>query len=39
MKRMVSYKLKADRVAENERLAEAVFEALKAARPSGLRRY
>ena len=37
MKHMVSYKLKADRVAENERLAEAVFEALKEARPSGLR--
>jgi quinol monooxygenase YgiN len=37
MKHMVSYKLKADRVAENERLAEAVFEALKKARPCGLR--
>jgi hypothetical protein len=37
MKHMVSYKLKAARVAENERLAEAVFEALKKARPSGLR--
>jgi hypothetical protein len=37
MKHMVSYKLKADRVAENERLVEAVFEALKEARPQGLR--
>ena len=37
MKHMVSYKLKADRVAENERLAEAVFEALKETQPSGLR--
>ena len=37
MKHMVSYKLKADRVAENERLAVAVYDALKQARPSGLR--
>jgi hypothetical protein len=36
MKHMVSYKLKADRVAENERLAVAVYDALKQARPSGL---
>ena len=37
MKHMVSYKLKADRVAENERLVQAVFEALKQQRPQGLR--
>lgn len=37
MKHMVSYKLKADRVAENERYVAAVFEALKQTRPSGLR--
>ena len=37
MKHMVSYKLKADRVAENERLVVAVFEALHRARPPGLR--
>jgi hypothetical protein len=37
MEHMVRYKLKADRVSENERLVEAVFEALKQARPSGLR--
>ncbi|MGZ5248929.1 MAG: hypothetical protein ACXWIQ_01745 [Caldimonas sp.] len=37
MKHMVSYTLKADRVAENERLARAVFEALREARPAGLR--
>ena len=37
MKHMVSYKLKADRVSENVRLVEAVFEALKQAQPSGLR--
>src|SRR6266850_2295441 len=37
MKHMVSYKLKPDRIAENERLVAAVFEALKQARPSGLR--
>ena len=36
MKHMVSYTLKADRVAENERLAAAVYEALKQARPPGL---
>lgn len=34
---MVSYTLKPDRVAENERLARAVYEALAAARPAGLR--
>jgi hypothetical protein len=37
MKHMVSYKLKADQVTENERLVAAVFEALKQARPAGLR--
>jgi len=37
MKHMVSYTLKADRVAENERLAAAVYDALKQARPPGLR--
>jgi hypothetical protein len=37
MKHMVSYKLKPDRVAENERLAAAVYDALKQARPPGLR--
>jgi hypothetical protein len=36
MKHMVSYKLKADRVAENERYVTTVFEALKLARPPGL---
>ena len=34
---MVSYKVKADRVAENERAAAAVYEALRTARPVGLR--
>jgi hypothetical protein len=34
---MVSYKLKPDRVAENEGLVAAVFEALRQARPAGLR--
>ena len=34
---MVSYKLKADRVAENERYVVAVFEALREAAPPGLR--
>ena len=33
----VSYTLKPDRVAENERLVVAVFEALNQARPAGLR--
>lgn len=37
MLHMVSYKLKPDRVAENERLAAAVYVALREARPSGLR--
>ena len=37
MKHMVSYTLKADQVAENERLSKAVFEALREARPPGLR--
>ncbi|MDH6590463.1 hypothetical protein M2165_000352 [Variovorax sp. TBS-050B] len=35
--RMVRYTLKADRVAENERLVRAVFQALQAAAPAGLR--
>jgi hypothetical protein len=34
---MVSYKLKPERVAENERLAAAVYEALREAKPAGLR--
>ena len=37
MKHMVSYKLRPDRVTENERLASDVFDALKQARPAGLR--
>jgi len=37
MKHMVSYRLKADRVAENERCVAAVFAALDRARPAGLR--
>ena len=37
MKHMVSYKLKADRVAENESHVVAVFEALEQAAPAGLR--
>jgi len=37
MKHMVSYTLKPDRVTENERLAAAVYDALKQARPAGLR--
>ena len=37
MKHMVSYTLKPDKVAENERLVTAVYEALKQARPKGLR--
>ena len=34
---MVSYTLKPDRVAENERLATAVYDALRASSPAGLR--
>ena len=37
MKHMVSYQLKPERVAENEGLVAAVFEALRQARPAGLR--
>jgi hypothetical protein len=38
MKRvMVRYKLKADRVAENEALVRAVYEELHRAKPTGLR--
>jgi hypothetical protein len=37
MKHMVSYKVKADRVAENEHYVMAVYEALRQIRPSGLR--
>ena len=37
MKRMVQYKLKADRVAENERAVRAVYEELRQSRPEGLR--
>jgi hypothetical protein len=36
MKHMISYKLKPECVAENERLAKAVYEALAQARPPGL---
>jgi len=34
---MVSYKVRPGRAAENERAAAAVYEALHAARPAGLR--
>ena len=34
---MVSYKLKPDRVAENEDLIAAVYKALRESRPAGLR--
>lgn len=34
---MVSYTLKPDRVAENERLAKAVYDALRSSSPAGLR--
>lgn len=34
---MVRYKLKPERVAENERLVRAVYEELDRARPAGLR--
>jgi hypothetical protein len=37
MKHMVRYTLKPECVAENERLAAAVYEALRATRPAGLR--
>lgn len=37
MKHMVSYRLRPDRVAENERLVVSVFQALNQARPAGLR--
>lgn len=37
MKHMVSYKLKPDRAAENERLAAAVYRELETVRPPGLR--
>ena len=37
MKHMISYKLKPDRVAENERLAMAVYDALRQKQPQGLR--
>jgi hypothetical protein len=37
MKHMVTYKLKSDRVTENERLVAAVFQALSQTRPPGLR--
>ena len=36
-KHMVSYKVRPGRAAENERAAAAVYEALHAARPAGLR--
>ena len=37
MKRMVRYKLKPDRVDENERLVRAVYQELAERRPAGLR--
>jgi hypothetical protein len=37
MLHMVSYRLKPDRVAENEQLVAAVYVALRQARPAGLR--
>ncbi len=37
MNHMVSYTLKPDRAAENERLIAAVFAALEETRPTGLR--
>ncbi len=37
MKHMVRYTVRPECVAENERLAAAVYEALHAARPKGLR--
>ncbi len=37
MKHMVSYKLRPDRVTENERLVASVFQALRRVRPPGLR--
>ncbi|MDQ0572331.1 hypothetical protein QFZ42_004165 [Variovorax paradoxus] len=37
MKRMVQYKVKADRIAENEGYVRAVYEALREAKPPGLR--
>jgi hypothetical protein len=37
MLHMVSYKLKPDQVAENERLAAGVYTALRQAHPAGLR--
>ena len=37
MKHMVTYTLKPEHLAENERLVRAVFEALAEARPAGLR--
>ena len=37
MKHMVSYKLRADQVDENERLVKSVFEARHRTRPPGLR--
>jgi len=36
MKHMIRYKLKADRVDENERLSRAVYDALQRKRPAGL---
>ena len=35
MKHMIRYKLKPDRVAENERLSRAVYDALHRQRPAG----
>jgi quinol monooxygenase YgiN len=36
MKHLIRYKLKAGRVAENESLVRAVYEALETAKPSGV---
>ena len=37
MKRLVRYRVRADCVEENERLVRQVYEALREARPRGLR--
>jgi hypothetical protein len=37
MKKMIRYRVKADRVAENERYVGAVYEALRRLAPRGLR--
>ena len=37
MKHMITYTVKPDRAAENERLARAVYQSLEEQRPAGLR--